>query len=321
MDQSTPPMSEASVEYQPSLIDADARRRRRAVGIALLVAASVLWSVSGVAVKVVQAHPIAFAFWRSAGAAAAVLPLALLTGGRLPRWNLMLLSIGLYTAVVTLLIAAMTGSSAGTGILLQYTGPIFCAMFAWLVFRRRIDGRTMLALAVGVAGILVIVLMGTYDGRVVAIGVLSGVAFGGLILVLQRVESAPGGVNTFAVIFLNNLGCTLLLLPVCWRLGVLHLETWRLLLVLATGVVQLALPYVLFQLALRRVGPVEASLLILLEPVLNPVWVWLAVGERPDAATFVGGAAILTAMVLEATKPAGRVSEEERSQEPGARSQ
>ena len=301
-------MSSPSTEYAAASAEHDARRRR-AVGIALLIAASVMWSLSGVAVKVVRVDSIAFAFWRSAGAALAMLPIAPFAPGRLPRPRMLLLSVALYTAVVTLLITAMTGSSAGTGILLQYTGPIFCAMFAWMFFRRGISGRTMLALAVGVAGILVIVFAGTYDARVVAIGVLSGVAFGGLILVLQRIESA-GNVNTFAVIFLNNLGCTLLLLPICWSRGVLQMEAWKLLLILATGVVQLAIPYVLFQLGLRRVGPVEASLLILLEPVLNPVWVWLAVGERPDAATFVGGAAILAAMVLEATKPPPNVSEE-----------
>ena len=283
-------------------------RRRRAAGIALLIAASIMWSLSGVAVKVVNVDSIAFAFWRSAGAALAMLPIAPFASGHLPRWNMMLLSVVLYTAVVTLLITAMTGSSAGTGILLQYTGPIFCALFAWMFFRRRISPRTMVALVIGVAGVLVIVFAGSYDARVVAIGVLSGVAFGGLILVLQRVEST-GSVNTFAVILLNNLGCTLLLLPICWGRGVMQMEAWKLLLILATGVVQLALPYVMFQLALRRVGPVEASLLILLEPVLNPVWVWFAVGERPDAATFVGGGAILTAMVLEATKPPSRVSE------------
>jgi drug/metabolite transporter (DMT)-like permease len=300
-------MSDSSLQLGYAPIDRDARRRR-AVGIALLLAASVMWSLSGVAVKVVNVDSIAFAFWRSAGAALAMLPVAPFASGRLPRWNVMLLSVLLYTAVVTLLITAMTGSSAGTGILLQYTGPIFCAMFAWMFFKRSISPRTMLALVIGVAGILVIVFAGSYDARVVAIGVLSGVAFGGLILVLQRVESA-GNVNTFAVIFLNNFGCTLLLLPICWGRGVVQMEAWKLLLILATGIVQLAIPYVLFQLALRRVGPVEASLLILLEPVLNPVWVWLAVGERPDAATFVGGAAILAAMVLEATKPPSRVSE------------
>jgi drug/metabolite transporter (DMT)-like permease len=167
---------------------------------------------------------------------------------------------------------------------------------------RRIGPRTLLALAVGVAGIVVMVAGGPYEPIVLLWGILSGVAFGGLILVLQQIESA-GGINTFAVIFLNNLGCTVLLLPICLKMGVLGIPGWKLGVVLATGVVQLAIPYILFQFGLRRVGPVEASLLILLEPVLNPVWVWLVVGERPDLATFIGGTAILTAMVLEATKP------------------
>ena len=289
--------------------EAISQHRSRAAGIALLIAASALWSVSGVAVKVVRIDPIAFAFWRSAGAAAAMLLVLPLGSGRMPRWNWMLGSVLLYTAVVTLLITAMTRSTAAAGILLQYTGPLFCALFAWMLLGHRISGRTMLALVIGVGGIGIMVAGGEFNALVLVVGILSGVAFGGLILVLQRIESS-GGINTFGVIFLNNLGCTILLLPVCWKLGILRIETWKLLAVLATGAVQLALPYVLFQFGLRRVGPVEASLLILLEPVLNPIWVWLAVGERPDWATFAGGAAILTAMALEATKPARNVSEE-----------
>jgi drug/metabolite transporter (DMT)-like permease len=101
---------------------------------------------------------------------------------------------------------------------------------------------------------------------------------------------------------LNNLGTAAIVLPVALLFGRITAHPWQIAGVAVTGVVQLAVPYVLFVLALRRVEPVDASLLILLEPVLNPIWVWLAVGERPDLATFVGGAAILTAMVLEATK-------------------
>jgi drug/metabolite transporter, DME family len=287
----------------------EGERRQRSVGILLLIAASVLWSISGVALKVVDLDPIGFAFWRSLGAAAAMGVVIPFSSGRLPRWRWMLLSVLLYTAVVTLLITAMARSTAATGILLQYTGPVFCALFAWMFVGRRIGRRTLLALAIAVAGIVVMVAGGPYEPIVLTWGVLSGVAFGGLILVLQRIES-QGGVNTFGVIFLNNAGCSLLLLPMVWISSPLPEAGWKLWTVLATGAVQLAIPYVLFQLALRRVGPVEASLLILLEPVLNPVWVWLAVGERPDPATFIGGAAILTAMVLEATKPPARVSEE-----------
>jgi drug/metabolite transporter (DMT)-like permease len=289
--------------------EATSLRRARAVGIALLIAASALWSVSGVAVKIVQIEPIAFAFWRSAGAAAAMMLVLPFGAGRMPRWNWMLGSVLLYTAVVTLLITAMTRSTAAAGILLQYTGPLFCALFAWMLLGRHISRRTMIALVVGVGGVGIMVAGGEFNALVLTVGLLSGVAFGGLILVLQRIESS-GGINTFGVIFLNNLGCVILLLPICWRLGILRIESWKLATVLATGAVQLALPYVLFQLALRRVGPIEASLLILLEPVLNPIWVWLAVGERPDWATFAGGAAILTAMALEATKSPQNVSED-----------
>jgi drug/metabolite transporter (DMT)-like permease len=90
---------------------------------------------------------------------------------------------------------------------------------------------------------------------------------------------------------------------------VLQVRPWQLGLVAATGVVQLAIPYVLFQLALRRVRPVDASLLILLEPVLNPLWVALATSERPDAFTVAGGLAILVAMIIEAVKPPNSVPE------------
>ena len=81
------------------------------------------------------------------------------------------------------------------------------------------------------------------------------------------------------MVLFNNLGAVVILLPLCIATGSLGLQTRQLLIVAATGMFQLALPYVLFQLALRRVNVVDASLLILLEPVLNPLWVVLFVVE------------------------------------------
>jgi len=282
-------------------VTADSAKYLRTQGILMLIAASVLWSLSGVAVKLVRIDPIAFAFWRSAAATAAMAALIPFSSGRMPPLAWLALSVTLYTAVVTLLITAMTRSTAAAGILLQYTGPVWCALLAWVFTRRAIGARTLLALIVAAVGILVMV-AGEDDPAVLIIGILSGVAFGGLILTLKQIESS-GRINTFAVIFLNNLGCALILLPVCAYAQTLSWPASKLAIVWLTGAVQLALPYVLFQFALRRVGAVDASLLILLEPVLNPVWVWIAVNERPAWPTFVGGAAILAAMVIEATKP------------------
>ncbi|MBC8105426.1 MAG: EamA family transporter, partial [Anaerolineae bacterium] len=196
--------------------------------------------------------------------------------------------------------------TAAAGIILQYTGPVYCALFAWFFQRRAIGPRTTVALIIAMIGVAIMLIGGEHgnDLRGPIYGAISGVAFGALILTLELVNRSKSGepVNPFLVVTLNNLGTALIVLPIALRFGKITAEPWQIAAVAATGIVQLAAPYVLFVLALRRVEPVDASLLILLEPVLNPVWVWLAVGERPDTATFIGGFAIITAMIIEATK-------------------
>lgn len=283
-------------------------RQSRAAGVVMLLVASVLWSLSGVAVKVVQIPSISFAFWRSLAAAGAMILVFPLGTGRAPPMKSMGASVLLYTVVVSLLILSMTASTAAVGILLQYTAPVFCALFAWAFLRRPIGRTTMVAMGVAGLGISVMVAARWTGGDPVGpvAGLISGAAFGALILVLEKIDRAAGptGVNPFAVVLFNNAGAAAILLPICLSQGVLMTAPWKIAVIGATGVVQLAIPYVLFQLALRRVRPVDASLLILLEPVLNPIWVAIATSERPDRFTLIGGAAILAAMVVEAAKPA-----------------
>jgi DME family drug/metabolite transporter len=301
--------------------------QRRSFGVAMLIVAAILWSVSGIAVKL-AAHPLpdgthramdpfAFALYRSLFAALAMLPLLPLGRGNVPKLLPMLASVALSASVYALLILSMTVSTSGTGILLQYTGPIFCALFAWLFQNRTIGGRTVLAMAIATSGIIVMIAgnvavtpsgaaptlqLPTWVGPVA--GLLSGVAFGGLILVLERVDRSAGGVNPYVVVLINNGGTALLLAPLCLWQGTLTDVTARQILVVAlTGAFQLAIPYVLFQLALRRVKPVDASLLILLEPVLNPVWIAIFADEVPRIGTIIGGAALLVAMIIEAVNP------------------
>jgi drug/metabolite transporter (DMT)-like permease len=285
--------------------DVHAARRRRAAGVGMLVLASALWSLSGVAVKLVQIPAFPFAFYRSTGAAAAMALVAPFLPGRRPRAGWMALSALVYTGVVTLLILAMTAGKASTGILLQYTAPVWCALLAWLFQRRRIGGVTLVAIAVATVGIIVMI-AGQPRGTNLVVpvaGIVSGIAFGALALLLEKLDRVSGGaVSSTQIVLFNNLGAAVVLLCICAATHTLALPAWKIGVVLGVGVIQLALPYVLFQQALRRVTPVDASLLTLLEPVLNPVWVALVTPERPDVATYVGGAAILVALVIEATK-------------------
>jgi drug/metabolite transporter (DMT)-like permease len=72
---------------------------------------------------------------------------------------------------------------------------------------------------------------------------------------------------------------------------------WRL---LALGVFQLGLPYVLYATAIKYVTALEATLILLLEPVLNPLWVMLALSERPGHWAILGGALVLGAVLARA---------------------
>lgn len=272
----------------------------------MLIAASVLWSLSGLAVKIAAINPAAFAFWRALAAAVTMLLVAPFAKGSMPSKRWLPASIGFYSLAVGMSIVAMTYATAAKGILLQYTGPAFCALFAWMFQGRSIGRRTLVALLIASAGILIMVLGGDSDTSAVGsvCGLISGLGFAGLILVLEKINRlADNRLNPFALVSINSFGAAGLILLAGAMMGFdFVVPTRALLIVIATGVVQLAAPYALFQMALKRVSPVDAALLVLLEPVLNPVWVWLAIRETPDTATLLGGAAILVSLVIEATK-------------------
>lgn len=278
---------------------------RRRGGIALLILAAVLWSLSGPVVKWIKIDPLIFSFWRSLAAGLVMAGIIPLSRGRMPRPGLMGFSIILYSGVVVLLIVAMSFSTAAASILLQYTGPVFGALWGWMFLRRTFSSTTLTALTIATAGILIMV-AGEWTGgnpTGAILGVLSGMAFGGLILVLDFLNHRDGQpVNPFAIVCFNNLGAAAIALGFCLANNGIAIQPGTLLIVLATGVIQLAIPYLLFQAALKRVEPVDAALLSLLEPILNPIWVWLLVSEIPSGATFLGGAAILVAMIIEAVK-------------------
>src|SRR5207244_4877173 len=96
--------------------------------------------------------------------------------GRLPPLKWMLASAALYTLVVTLLITSMTASTAATGILLQYTAPLFCALFARVFLGRTVGAGTWVAMTVAAAGITIMVAGSWKPGNLIGplCGLLSG---------------------------------------------------------------------------------------------------------------------------------------------------
>ena len=135
-------------------------------------------------------------------------------------------------------------------------------------------------------------------GNLLAVG--SGVTFAGVIVSLRRLR---GESPVFLVLVNQSASCLVLLPWLAWRLGdrltEFTPEQW--LLLAAFGIVQMTIPYLLFARGLQHVRAQDGALIALLEPVLTPIWVWLAGWETAAGSTWIGGGLILMGLVLRYT--------------------
>ena len=256
----------------------------------LLLCAAALWSLAGVFIKFLPLPPLTIVFYRSLFAGLFFL-LFVRRSAAVPRGALAI-AMASYTAAISAFVAANKLTTAANAIVLQYTAPIFVFLIVAGLFRERIAGATWAALALGMSGIAVIFAgsRGQPDFAGVMVALLSGVLFSIYMVSLRFLKSVPPGTLTC----LNNLACCLLLLPFVARQ--LSLTGAECLIIAVMGIVQLGVPYWLFSKAVEKISVQEASLIVLIEPVLNPLWVALMVREIPSAATFVGGALIVVGL-------------------------
>ncbi len=258
----------------------------RGQAMALLVLAAVLWSFGGILIKWVQWHPMAISGMRSAIGA-----LAILVVFRDMRFSWSRAQVGgaiAYAGTVTLFVVATKLTTAANAILLQYTAPVHVALFGPWFLGEPSRRRDVASIAVILGGMVLFFLdrlsPAGWWGNAAALA--SGACFGWLTLFL-RSQKDGSGVES---IFLGNLLAAAAGLPFMFG-SVPDARGWAGLLLL--GTVQMGIPYVLFSLAIRRVPAVTAILVPMIEPVLNPVWVLLLIGETPGPMAVLGGIVIL----------------------------
>lgn len=258
-----------------------------AQGRLLVLCAGGLWSLGGVFIKSLNLHPLTIVFYRSFFAALFFLPCAR-ADRRQAGFSLVISALS-YTAAVSTFVWANKLTTAANAIVLQYTAPIFVFLFARFLFGDSVSRNNLVALLAGMAGIGVIfgASRALPDAPGVMIAVLSGFLFAVYMTNLRFVQAISPAFLTW----INNLVCCLVLFP--FARNELALSSAQTVALAAMGVVQLGIPYFLFSKGLEKISLQEASLIVLVEPVLNPIWVALAVGETPSSATLAGGALIL----------------------------
>lgn len=266
-----------------------------------VLAAAVLFSTGGAGIKVEAFSGLQVSALRSGIAAIA---LFVLLRGRLVWSPQVALAAVVYAATVTLFVLSTKLTTAANAIFLQATAPLYLLLLGPMVlgehFRRR-DVAYLVVVALG--------MMGCFAGRPAATGTAPDPALGNALAVacsvtwaftlialryMEREQSRPGlGISAA---LLGNLFASVAAMPFAWPFPAASEAEWVTIVYL--GVCQVAVAYVFLTSAIRHLSALEVSLLLLLEPVLNPVWTWALRGEHPGAWTIVGGAVIVTATAL-----------------------
>jgi drug/metabolite transporter (DMT)-like permease len=275
-----------------------------------LALAAVLFSTGGAAIKAADFTAWQITCLRSGTAALAIW---LMTREARRAWTGRTLVVGIaYAATLTLFVLANRLTTAANTIYLQSTAPLYLALLApWLLREptRRQDLLFMGAVGLGLALFFVGVdppaetAPDPVRGNVLALG--SGFFWALTVCGLRWMGSAGGTRGSAAVaVVAGNVIAFLAALGFALPFGSHGPADWALIGYL--GVFQIALAYVLVTRALTTMPALEASLILLIEPVLNPVWAWIFQGERPGVWALIGGGVILGATTIRAVLDARR---------------
>jgi len=254
--------------------------------------AALFWSLGGLLIKAADWPPLAVAGGR--GIVAAVFLYLTNRSLRFTFSRIQLTAAFAYAGCTVLCVTATKLTTAANAILLQYTAPVWVALLgAWFLGERttRADWLTIVVVLGGMALFFADGLaFGGLLGNVT--GVLSGVCFAVMTVALRRQKDG----SPVESIILGNVIAFIIGLP--FMFGQPLPSPTGIAAIVTLGVVQLGFSYWLYARAIRQVTALEAVIIPVIEPILNPVWVFLVAGERPSPWALVGGAIVLSAVTL-----------------------
>jgi len=277
----------------------------RRKGILLIAGAALLWSSGGIGIKAAAASPLVITFYRSLFAAIALM-LFLRREVFRRRWmsgGVFVFAVISYATCLTTFVIATKWTTAANAIFLQYAGVVWVLLLSPVVLHEPMRVRDVVAIAVALGG-MALFFVGRFDPRGMAgnlMALVSSVFFAFLILSLRREQRAAQAAVTW-----GNVACAAAMLPFITHDLALTPRSFAVLLFL--GIFQIAFAYVLFVRGLAHVTATQASLTGMLEPVSNPIWVFLFLGERPSPFA-IGGAIVVLAAIAWHTLAAEPVSE------------
>jgi drug/metabolite transporter (DMT)-like permease len=286
-----------------AVLDARGVRRRGQIYVAL---AALAWSSAGVLQRELSVGTATQVAGRAFVATLALFVFVALTNrGRVVKAftsiGLAELAVAICTAVASgTFIVALNHTTVANVLFMQAVAPIAAALIAWAALHESVSRRTGVAMVIALAGVgLMVGGPGNSPGLGLALSVVMTLSFALSVVITRHRRDISMG----PAICLSQVLVLIVTAPFA------HPGTAGgndLLLILALGVGQMALGLAFLTIGARLIPAAEVALITLLEVVLGPLWVWLALAERPSTATLVGGVVVIAAVALQSggEKPA-----------------
>ena len=260
-----------------------------------VLAAALLWSTGGLFIKWTTIGGLELSFWRSLFAIFTVAFFTRREGFGINR--LTAVASFLYAVLLILFVLATKTTTAANAIFLQYTAPVYVLIFEPLMYKEKFRSRDLITVLICLGG-MALFFVGQLrpqdiTGNIFALA--SGLCFAFYFLLLRHPKARE--VNRASSVIYGNLLAVILTAP--WGLSALgSLDLHNTISVVYLGVVQLGIAYALFTFGMAHgVRSLDAGIICYTEPVLNPVWVFFVLGEKPSRWALLGGAIIIAAVI------------------------
>ncbi|MBA4122345.1 MAG: EamA family transporter [Acidobacteria bacterium] len=275
--------------------------------IAFVLLAVLLWSTGGVLIKLTTLDAFAVNLGRSLFAAITVAVFTYKKGLKLDKFTL--LTSFLYAGTLTCFVYANKNTTAANAIFLQYTAPIYILILAPFILKEKFRVDDLITVVICLMGMSLFFLepqnaenklaANVFWGNVAAL--VSGLFFGLYFILLRHPRSLQK--NPALSVFYGNILIVLLMLPLIFSNPPAQINSNDILAILFLGIFQIGIAYVLFTNGIAGgVRSLDASIIGFIEPLLNPIWVFLIIGERPSIWAIVGGAVIIAAVIFHTIK-------------------
>lgn len=258
-----------------------------------LISAAILWSISGVLIKSINWSAPGVAGGRSIIAAIVLFPL-LKGDWRIKTYKELFAAI-LYAINIYMFVLAMKNTTAANAIVLQYTAPIYVAILSAVFLGEKNSKNDWIFVIFPIFGMVLFFLDQLspegYLGNIYAM--ISGAFYGGMIVIFRSLKDG----NPLKPVVYGNFLVFLISLP---NFPNYVPDTTSIVFLFILGTFQIALSYYLFTEGLKKVRALDGTLISFIEPILNPIWVLLALGEKPGFWALIGGGIVIGSLAAKA---------------------